>query len=112
MGIAAAADVLETLSVAAFFLFLPLAIAGQISLVLRFRRARGHGAPASWWPMRSGHRRLPAAPPAELSGRSLLPRRVVVDLLGNVPIIAVPVALGIAVLRYRLYDIDQLISRT
>jgi hypothetical protein len=40
------------------------------------------------------------------------PSELVIDLLGNLVMIAVPVALGIAVLRYRLYDIDRLIGRT
>ena len=36
----------------------------------------------------------------------------VVDLLETLSIALVPIAIGIAVLRYRLYDIDRLISRT
>jgi hypothetical protein len=37
---------------------------------------------------------------------------VLVDLISGIPILGWPVALGIAILRYRLYEMDRLINRT
>ncbi len=36
----------------------------------------------------------------------------VADVLSSIALLLVPIAVGIAILRYRLYDIDRLISRT
>jgi hypothetical protein len=80
-----------------------LAAAG--SLVLRFRRSRGdERQQLKWFTYAVG----------------LLPLFVLADflpysggsLLSAVPLVLLPVAVGIAILRYRLYDIDRLINRT
>jgi hypothetical protein len=75
------------------------------SLVLRFRRSRGEERQQLKWFTYAG---------------ALLPLAVLGDFLpaplGNLvfaaPIVFLPVAAGIAILRYRLYDIDRLINRT
>jgi hypothetical protein len=80
-----------------------LAAAG--SLVLRFRRSRGEERQQLKW---------------FTYAVALLPLFVLADflpgsggsLLSAVPLVLLPVAVGAAILRYRLYDIDRLINRT
>jgi hypothetical protein len=82
-----------------------LILAAVISLVVRFRRSRGEERLQLKW-----FTYACAALPVLLFG-DLLP-----DTAGNVlfavGITIPPVAAGIAILRYRLYDIDRLINRT
>jgi hypothetical protein len=75
------------------------------SLVLRFRRSRGEERQQlKWFTYAVG----------------LLPVFVLADflpysggsLLSAVPLVLLPVAVGVAILRYRLYDIDRVINRT
>ena len=108
------AALLGTLGLVGLFMTLAVAVAGGISLVVRFRRARGVErqqlkwfsfsgvvfcavfaiAPVLWY--------LPDSPGTEWIWTVLF-------LLGASTI---PIAVGIAILRYRLYDIDLLINRT
>jgi hypothetical protein len=75
------------------------------SLVLRFRRSRGEERQQLKW---------------FTYAVALLPLFVLADflpysggsLLSAVPLVLLPVAVGVAILRYRLYDIDRLINRT
>jgi hypothetical protein len=80
-------------------------VAAVLSLVVRFRRSRGAERLQLKWFTYAG-----AVLPVLLLG-DLLP-----DTLGNVlfavGIAFLPVAAGIAILRYRLYEIDRLINRT
>jgi hypothetical protein len=82
-----------------------LAVVAFVSLVIRFRRSRGEERQQLKWFTYAG---------------ALLPLAVLGDFvpapLGNLlftaPIVFLPVAAGIAILRYRLYDIDRIINRT
>jgi hypothetical protein len=74
------------------------------SLVVRFRRSRGVERQQLKWFTYAGGLVLLAP-----LGSFLLPS------LGNLPwvvVVALPIAVGVAVLRYRLYDIDRIINRT
>jgi hypothetical protein len=78
-------------------------LAGLASLVLRWRRARGNEREQLKWV-------------AFAAGLALVATAVlqVVQLpgLGLVGVVLVPVGAAVAILRYRLYDIDRIISRT
>jgi hypothetical protein len=87
-------------------LFTATAIAACASLVLRFRRARGEERQQLKWFAYAASLMVVAL----LVGPLLVPAGG--DLIAALTIALLPVAAGIAILRYRLYDIDRLINRT
>jgi hypothetical protein len=86
-------------------LMVVLAAAAFGSLVVRFRRSRGEERQQLKW-------FTYAAALVPLSGVGDALPAPVGDLATALPIVFLPVATGIAILRYRLYDIDRLINRT
>jgi hypothetical protein len=82
-----------------------LILVGFGALVVRFRRSRGDERQQLKWITYAGGL-LPLAVLAYL-----LPE-VVGTVVFAVPLVFLPVAVGIAILRYRLYEIDRLINRT
>jgi hypothetical protein len=82
-------------------LLLLVLAAAIVSLVVRFHRSRGVERQQLKW--------------FTYPGALVLLAPLSNSLIGNVSyalILALPVAVGVAVLRYRLYDIDRLINRT
>jgi hypothetical protein len=86
-----------------------LAIASAASLVVRFRHARGEERQQLKWftYAASGLVVLVAVPAVAPALGNWVPNLVVAAALG-----AIPLAIGIGILRYRLYDIDRIINRT
>jgi hypothetical protein len=75
------------------------------SLLARFRRSRGdERQQLKWITYASGL--LP------LAGLAYLLPEALGTVVFTVPMVFLPAAVGIAILRYRLYDIDRLINRT
>jgi hypothetical protein len=95
----------STVGVALLVLLTVLMLVAFGSLVLRFRRSRGEERQQLKW-FTYAAALLPLFVLADF-----LPGAVG-DLASAVPIVVLPVAAGIAILRYRLYDIDRLINRT
>ena len=90
-----------------FWAIVPLVIVGGAAVVVRFTRARGDERQQLKWV---------ASAAAALAIVSLLSFTPVWDgwlaLLDDVSILALPIAIAIAILRHRLYDIDVIIRRT
>jgi hypothetical protein len=113
-GIQGAAALLGTLGLVGLFMTLGVAVAGGISLVVRFRRARGVERQQIKWFAFSGvvFCAVFAAGPFLWA----LPEAPATAWIWPVLFLAaastIPVAVGIAILRYRLYDIDLLINRS
>jgi hypothetical protein len=113
-GVEGLAALLGTLGMVGLFMTLAVAVAGGISLVVRFRRARGVERQQLKWFAFSGvvFCAVFAIGPVlwylpESSGTEWI--WTVLFLVGASTI---PVAVGIAILRYKLYEIDLLINRT
>jgi hypothetical protein len=84
--------------------------AGAWSLLVRFRRARGVERQQLRWLAAA------AAPVAValavLAAVALAGGEVSLDWLPGVCLVVLPLGIGAAILRYRLYDLDRIISRT
>ena len=85
-----------------YALSLPAAL---LCMVLRFRAARGTERQQLRWVAVGAALAVLVLLP--LPGRELFP-----DFMTAVAVLAVPVSVAVAVLRYRLWDLDRLISRT
>ena len=84
-------------------------LAALVSLIVRFRRATGSERQQLKW-FAYGTALLLLLPVAGLVGTEL--SGPAGNLISAGIVSALPVAIGIAVLRYRLYDIDRLVNRT
>jgi hypothetical protein len=105
-------DVVDLLTVIGVLgVLLPLVGAGA-SLVLRFRRARGEQRLQLKWIAYAAA--LAATAQVTSNGTFLLvgPVPMAIEVLVICALAGIPVAAGIAILKYRLYDIDRLIHRT
>jgi hypothetical protein len=109
IGLAGAPDPEEgALGALLFGLLLLCSVAAVLSVVLRFRRSRGvERQQLKWFTYAAALMSL-----FLVLSDYLLPQSVVVEVLYGLVIALVPVAAGVAVLRYRLYDIDRLVNRT
>jgi hypothetical protein len=105
-------DLLNLMNVAGGALLAVALFLSIISIVVRLRRSRGEERQQIKWIVYAG-----AIMVAAFLAGSVVPgdSEPVVDLLwvvGFVALVGIPVAAGIAILKYRLYDIDILINRT
>jgi hypothetical protein len=109
IGLAGIPDPEEgTLGAVLLGLLVVCAAAAAISVVLRFRRSQGvERQQLKWFTYAATLMVL-----FTVLSDYLLPQSGVVDALYGLVVALVPVAAGVAILRYRLYDIDRLINRT
>jgi hypothetical protein len=91
------------------FVLAGVILAALVSLVVRFRKATGIERQQLKW-FAYGTALLFLLPAAGIVGAELA--GLAGNLISAAIVSALPVAIGIAVLRYRLYEIDRLINRT
>ncbi|MEO7803231.1 MAG: sensor histidine kinase [Actinomycetota bacterium] len=103
LGIQAIRPYFQTFSNMWFLFTMLTMVAGFVCVIVRFRRSRGEERQQLKW---FGY----AA--AALTAAVLLGNGVVGDVLVALSFILIPVAAGIAILKYRLYDIDVVINKT
>ena len=95
-------------------LVLPTAMAGMVALGVRFRRSGREARQQIKWLFLLAAVFAPLTPllvvlsEAEVNVGDV----VIADVLFEVPLVAIPVCVGVAILRYRLYDVDVVINRT
>jgi hypothetical protein len=82
---------------------------GTAALAVRFRRSRGSTREQMKWLLASS---AVFAAILALSFASTAPEWSGLDVIAVGSLALVPISIGIAVLRYRLYEIDRIISRT
>jgi len=87
-------------------------LAAAVSLVVRFRRARGVERQQLKWLAYAGMLAVLGFPLLIAAEGATHPPELVADIAASVLILPIPVAVSVAVLRYRLYDVDRLINRT
>jgi MFS family permease len=97
--------------VLAFLIFAVLSAAWIVRQVVAFRRAVGERRQQLKWLMSGGIVAVTGFAFAMMFSNSSVPALRVLTF-GFLGIIAVPVSIGVGILKYRLYDIDRVISRT
>jgi hypothetical protein len=106
LGIAGAGPVLDLVVQVGFLVMVAGVFAAAGSLIARWRRAHGVERQQLKWLAYTAAMLVVAQ-----VGASLLPRPLFL-LVSYTSALLFPVAVGIAVVHYRLYDIDRLINRT
>ena len=86
------------------------AVAALVSLVLVFRASRGVERQQLRWVAAGGAAAVAGLLPTILVGLGIASR--VNDVVVYPAVLCVPVTVAVAVLRYRLWDLDRLVSRT
>jgi hypothetical protein len=107
------AGVVAVMGFLSFQLMLVCGLAGVVSLVVRFRRSRGVERQQLKWFVYAAAVTVAGVVVTETVA---VPEGSVLDgvlALGALVVVpSIPVAAGVAILRYRLYEIDRIINRT
>jgi hypothetical protein len=113
LGIPSAAGLVAAVDLVAAVVGVLLFLVAVASVLLRFRQARGvERQQLKWFAYASLGMVLSFVLSGVLSSLLTTSGELLVDLISGILLLGWPVALGVAILRYRLYDIDRLINRT
>lgn len=103
----AAEPVLGFMGTVGFFLWAGATLAAVVSLILRLRRAPGEQRLQIKWVAFAALASILVLIPA-----FILESPEALTFLEGLALLGIPTSVGIAILRYRLYDIDRIINRT
>lgn len=113
-GVDALAGVAQVVVDMGGMLVLPTGVAGMVAVGVRFRRSRGDARQQIKWLFYTAAVFAPLTPVLVVLSEAKV--RVggvsVADVLFTLALSAIPVGVGVAILRHRLYDIDVVINRT
>ena len=112
LAVPALARALVVPAVAAVAVVMVSLLVGALSLVVRFRRARGVERLQLRWLAFAAALAAGLLLVAIFAGFVLPPKDEVVFVSLALGVALLPLATGAAILRYRLYDLDRIISRT
>jgi hypothetical protein len=112
LGVGAAGDLASNVVDLTGGPFLLTTLAAAVSLFLRFRRSHGEERQQIKWLVYTAGVLVGCTPLMIALGGVEIGGVLVSDLLFALLVSAVPVAVGAAILRHRLYDIDVVINRT
>jgi len=104
---AATRGLAEVLEVGGVVLGVAAGLVCLAALITRFRRSQGEQRQQLKWFAYAGIATLVLLP-----GNTALATTLVLQVMGFADVILLPAAIGIAILKYRLYDIDVVISKT
>ena len=113
-GIPALAPYLPIADTVSMITALPAFVGAWAAVVIRFRRGSSIERHQVKWLLTVALVGVIAFPVA-IAGQLLMPESIlgmVAWVIGFIALIGLPLTIGIAILRYRLYDIDRLVSRT
>jgi hypothetical protein len=102
-----AGDVAEGVGGVGTLLWMATLVASLLCVVLRFRSSVGTARQQLRWVATGA-----GAAVAGLVGGAVAPQDTLLASVLYASVLCVPVAVGVAVLRYRLWDLDRLVSRT
>ena len=111
-------DVLGAIDGSPFFMIVATAlillslIGPAAALVVRFRRSEGVERQQLKWLALAASVAAVGLTIAYTVGEFVEPVREVSTVIGLLGLLGIPIAIGLAITRYRLYDIDRLINRT
>jgi hypothetical protein len=102
-----AGAVAAMMAAAGTILWVASMVASLACVVLRFRASRGVERQQLRWVAAGA-----AATVAGLLAGAAVPQRTVISSILYAMVVCIPLAVAVAVLRYRLWDLDRLVSRT
>ena len=109
----AAGDAMELLEQAGSVAIIPLLLMGVAALVTRTRGSRGQERQQlKWFAFAASLMGVSFAAAFISSGVGLPAAADVFFIAGAIGLVLIPIASGLAILKYRLYDIDRIINRT